>query len=141
MFGEDLAAPKEATLLVITGEEKARGRRVLAYTVYTGARDTTTHIKRLIDREGHRVAVLRASVSADKREDWLLDPVERGVEVELTNPELVKIGLDMLEFPTIVLPQSGCNVYPLQQAARRSWRIGQTRDVEVIYTVTGARPK
>src|SRR3546814_7562652 len=38
-----------------------------------------------------------------------------------------------LEFPTIVFLQSGWNVYTLQQAARRSWRIGQKLAVKVIY--------
>ena len=51
----------------------------------------------------------------------------------LTNPELVKTGLDMLEFPTIAFMQSGFNVYTLQQASRRSWRIGQKQPVEVHY--------
>ncbi|MGU2526885.1 DEAD/DEAH box helicase, partial [Pseudomonas aeruginosa] len=53
--------------------------------------------------------------------------------VLITNPELVKTGLDLLEFPTIVFLQSGWNVYTLQQAARRSWRIGQKLAVKVIY--------
>jgi hypothetical protein len=40
--------------------------------------------------------------------------------VLITNPELVKTGLDLLEFPTIVfLTSPGYNVYTLQQAARR----------------------
>ena len=133
LFAEDVAAPKEEALLTLIREEKARGRKVLAYTVYTGTRDTTSRIKSLIERDGHSVAVLRASVSADKREDWLLEQVDRGVDVVLTNPELVKTGLDMLEFPTIVFLQSGYSVYTLQQAARRSWRIGQKRDVEVKF--------
>src|SRR3546814_6615367 len=47
--------------------------------------------------------------------------------------ELVKTGLDLLEFPTIVFLQSGYNVYSLQQAARRSWRIGQKQPVRVVY--------
>ena len=57
----------------------------------------------------------------------------RSADVLITNPELVKTGLDLLEFPTIVFMQSGYNVYSLQQAARRSWRIGQKQPVRVIY--------
>jgi SNF2 family DNA or RNA helicase len=75
--------------------------------------------------EGLKVATLSASVAAEKREDWVADQVDRGIDVLITNPELVKTGLDLLEFPTIVFLQSGYNVYTLQQAARRSWRIGQ----------------
>lgn len=133
IFPEGVPAPKEEALLQIVRDEKARGRKVLAYSVYTGGRDTTARLKSMLEADGHRVAVLRASVSADKREDWILEAVERGVDVVLTNPELVKTGLDMLAFPTIVFMQSGFNVYTLQQAARRSWRIGQRADVEVIY--------
>lgn len=133
LYGEDDVMPKEEKLLEICLQEKARGRRVLAYTVYTGTRDTTGRLKRLLERHGFKVGVLRSSTEASKREDWLLDQVDRGVEVILTNPELVKTGLDMLEFPTIVFLQSGYNVYTLQQAARRSWRIGQKEDVDVYF--------
>lgn len=133
VFSDGEFAPKEEALLEVVRSEKARGRKVLAYTVYTGTRDTTARLKSMLEAEGFSVAVLRASVSAEKREDWLLDQVERGVDVVLTNPELVKTGLDMLAFPTIVFLQSGYNVYTLQQAARRSWRIGQKHDVEVKY--------
>jgi SNF2 family DNA or RNA helicase len=83
--------------------------------------------------EGIKVATLSASVAAEKREDWVADQVDRGIDVLITNPELVKTGLDLLEFPTIVFLQSGYNVYTLQQAARRSWRIGQKQAVDVVF--------
>ena len=63
----------------------------------------------------------------------LADQVERGIDVMICNPELVKTGLDLLEFPTIVFMQSGYNVYTVQQASRRSWRIGQKLPVKVLY--------
>lgn len=47
--------------------------------------------------------------------------------------ELVKTGLDLLDFPTIAFLQTGYNVYTLQQAARRSWRIGQKHPVRVVF--------
>jgi SNF2 family DNA or RNA helicase len=59
--------------------------------------------------------------------------VDRGIDVLICNPELVKTGLDLLDFPSIVFMQTGYNIYTLQQAARRSWRIGQKDDVEVYY--------
>lgn len=133
VFGETEVSPKEAKLLEICKAERARGRRVLVYTTYTGTRDTTARLKAMLDRNGFKTAVLRASVDASKREDWLFEQVDRGVEVIITNPELVKTGLDMLEFPTIVFMQSGYNVYTLQQAARRSWRIGQKQAVDVYF--------
>ena len=133
LFGDDELMPKEQALLNLCLEEKAKGRKVLAYTVYSGTRDTTFRLKKVLEQSGLRVAVLRATVETARREDWILDQVDRGVDVLLTNPELVKTGLDLLDFPTIAFLQTGYNVYTLQQAARRSWRIGQKHPVRVIF--------
>ena len=133
LYSDEMLMPKEHALLKLCKAEVAAGRRVLVYTAYTGTRDTTARLKTFLENKGFKTAVLRASVEAAKREDWLADQVERGVEVLITNPELVKTGLDMLEFPTIVFMQTGYNVYTLMQAARRSWRIGQKNPVRVIY--------
>ena len=133
VFLESEASPKELELVKICKAEKAQHRKVLAYSVYTGTRDTTSRLKSLLEQEGLKVAVLRATVDAARREDWVADQVERGIDVLICNPELVKTGLDLLEFPTIVFMQSGYNVYTVQQAARRSWRIGQTLPVKVLF--------
>jgi Type III restriction enzyme, res subunit len=133
IFKEGDVSPKEAALVALCKAQKALHRRILAYTVYTGTRDTTARLKTILEAQGLKVAVLRASVDAAKREDWVAEQVDRGIDVLITNPELVKTGLDMLEFPTIAFMQSGFNVYTLQQASRRSWRIGQKHPVEVHF--------
>lgn len=125
IFGDDELMPKEQALVDLCLQEKASGRKVMAYTVYSGTHDTTSRLKRVLEQAGLKVAVLRASVDTTRREDWILDQVDRGIDVLITNPELVKSGLDLLDFPTIALLQTGYNAYTLQQAARRSWRIGQ----------------
>lgn len=132
LFGAE-PMPKERALIELCRREKAAGRRVLVYTTYTGTRDTSSRLKALLEQTGLRAAVLRASVETSKREDWIAEQVDRGVDAVITNPELVKTGLDLLEFPTIGFMQSGYNVYTLQQAARRSWRIGQTEAVGVHF--------
>lgn len=114
-------------------QQQSKGRKVLVYTSYTGKRDTCSRLKDLLTREGLRVAVLRSTVATEKREDWVADQVEKGIDVLICNPELVKTGLDLLEFPSIVFMQTGYNVYTLMQAARRSWRIGQQNGVEVVF--------
>jgi len=126
-------SPKEAALIRLCKKEKARGRRVLVYTTYSGKRDTTARLKGLLEQEGLNAAVLRASVETSRREDWISDQVERGVDVIICNPELVKTGLDLLDFPSIVFMQTGYNVFTLLQAARRSWRIGQKAPVDVYF--------
>lgn len=132
-FIDGSASPKERELIEICRQEKDAGRKVLAYTTYTGTRDTTARLKSLLEQEGLRVAVLRSTIDPSQREDWIAEQLDRGIDVLVTNPDLVKTGLDLLEFPTIVFMQSGFNVYTVQQASRRSWRIGQKVNVKVIY--------
>lgn len=127
------ATPKELELIAICRAEKAANRKVLAYSIYSGTRDTTSRLKTLLTQSGLKVAVLRATVSPEQREDWVAEQVDKDIDVIVTNPELVKTGLDLLAFPTIVFMQTGFNVYTLLQAARRSWRIGQKDAVNVIF--------
>ena len=129
--GEGLGCKRALVDLCLA--EKARQRKVLAYTVYSGTRDTTSRLKRMLEQAGLKVAVLRASVDTARREDWIFDQVDRGIDVRITNPERVKTGLDLLDFPTIAFLQTGYNVYTPQQAARRSWRIGQKHPVRVVF--------
>ena len=132
-YGPQDVSPKEADLLEVVQGSLKRGRRCLVYTVYSDTRDTTGRLKQLLQRHGIKAAVMKATVKADEREDWVVDRLEEGCQVVICNPELVKTGLDLLAFPTIYFMQTGYNVYTLMQAARRSWRIGQTEDVEVYF--------
>jgi SNF2 family DNA or RNA helicase len=133
VFAPSELSPKEQALVELCKNEKALGRKVLVYTVYSGVRDTQPRLKNQLVQAGFRVAVLTSTVEAVRREDWVMEAVDRGVDVLICNPELVKTGLDLLDFPTIVYMQSGYNVYTLQQASRRSWRIGQKNEVKVIF--------
>jgi SNF2 family DNA or RNA helicase len=133
IFTENERMPKERALIDICREEKAADRKVLIYSIYTGTRDTTSRLKAILEQEGFKVAVLRSSVEASKREEWIAQQLDRGIDLLITNPENVKTGLDLLEFPTIIHLQTGYNTYTLQQASRRSWRIGQKRPVKNIF--------
>ena len=133
VFADMEPMPKETALIELCQAEIAAGRRVLVYTTYTGKRDTTARLKALLQARAIKASVLRASVDTGRREDWIQDQVDRGVQVLITNPELVKTGLDLLEFPTIAFMQTGYNVYTLMQASRRSWRIGQQHPVHVYF--------
>ena len=131
-FGEADILPKEEELVRICREAKGQGRKVLVYTIYTGAHDLGRRTAGILEDAGFKTAVLRASVPAGEREDWIADRVDE-IDVLVCNPELVKTGLDLLEFPTIVFMQTGFSVFTLQQASRRSWRIGQKEAVDVFF--------
>ena len=61
--------------------------------------------------------------------------MQEGVDALICNPRLVQTGLDLVDFPTICWFETDYSVYTMRQASRRSWRIGQTRPVKVVFMV------
>ena len=126
--------PKEKALLDLVAAERMAGRRVLVYVTHTGTRDVTERMDDFLTRHGFRVAVMKAdAVAPDRREAWVADRVKQGVEVLICHPRLVQTGLDLVDFPTICWGETDYSVYTMRQASRRSWRIGQTRPVKVVF--------
>ena len=132
----DETYPKEQALIDLALEEKKAGRRVLIYTTHTDTRDLTGRIEQFLNREGIRTQVLKSTtVKSEKREEWVGRKVQEGVDALIYNPRLVQTGLDLVDFPTICWFETDYSVYTMRQASRRSWRIGQTRPVKVVFMV------
>ena len=113
--------------------ELAQGRKCQVFATYTGKHDVVGRLDTVLRGAGFRVAVLRPSVATDKREAWYERQLSLGVDVVICHPRLVETGLDLLSFPTIYFYETGYSTYTLRQASRRSWRIGQRRDVRVKF--------
>ncbi len=126
--------PKEKALIDLVAAERLEGRRVLVYVTHTGTRDITGRMDDILTRHGFRVAVMKAdAVDPKRREAWVADRVKQGIDVLICHPRLVQTGLDLIDFPTIVWDETDYSVYVVRQASRRSWRIGQTRPVKVVF--------
>jgi hypothetical protein len=132
---EDEIYSKERKLIEDIREELRQGRRCQVFATFTGEHDVPERLERVLRQAGFRVAVLRASVPALKREQWYEQQIKNGVEVVLGHPKLVETGLDLLWFPTIYFYQTGYSLHTLRQASRRSWRIGQHLDVRVKFLI------
>ncbi|WP_373741618.1 DEAD/DEAH box helicase family protein [Neisseria sp.] len=78
-FGADEPTPKEADMLEVVKDSLAKGRKCLVYTVYSDTRDTTGRLKHLLKLHGIKAAVMKASVKADQREDWVEDHLLHGI--------------------------------------------------------------
>ena len=114
--------------------ERLEGRRVLVYVTHTGTRDITGRMDDFLTRHGFRVAVMKAdAVAPNRREKWVADKVKEGIDVLICHPRLVQTGLDLIDFPTICWDETDYSVYVVRQASRRSWRIGQTRPVKMVF--------
>ncbi len=133
-LSEEKLYPKERALIDLVAAERLEGRRVLVYVTHTGTRDITGRMDEILTRQGFRVAVMKAdTVAPDRREAWVADRVEEGIDVLICHPRLVQTGLDLVEFPTIAWYETDYSVYTMRQASRRSWRIGQTQPVRVVF--------
>ena len=133
-LSEERLYPKEKALVDLVAAERMEGRRVLVYVTHTGTRDITGRMNDILTRHGFRVAVMKAdAVAPDRREAWVADRVKEGIDVLICHPRLVQTGLDLIDFQTLCWYETDYSVYVMRQASRRSWRIGQTRPVKVVF--------
>jgi hypothetical protein len=130
---EEVNYAKEQRLVEKVKKELQAGRRVQVYATYTGQHDVTARIEQVLTRAGIRVAVLRSTVPTEQREAWYERRLREGVEVVVCHPRLVETGLDLYPFPTLIFYETGYSLHTLRQASRRSWRIGQSHPVRVLF--------
>lgn len=132
----DKLFPKESWLVQKCHEQKRLGRRVFVYVRQTDTRDITPRLAQILNETFHlRAKVLRKTVSTQKREAWLRETVGAGLDVLIANPKLVQTGLDLVDFPTLIYLEVDYSVFTMSQSSRRSWRLGQTKPVEVYYAI------
>lgn len=132
-FPSDRTWPKDERLVEIAREEHRAGRKMLVFMTQTKRRDARPRVRQALEAAGLRVSVLESSVPPDKREEWLRKEVKKGFDVLLTNGRLVETGLDLLFAHTIVQYGTEYSVNTLRQSIRRSWRLGQTQPVRVLF--------
>jgi SNF2 family DNA or RNA helicase len=131
---KDVVYPKEQALVKFVKAELASHRRTWVYATFTNRLDVTARLQQIFKKEGIKAAVLRQdTVDMHEREAWVAEQVKAKVDVIISNPELVKTGLDLIAFPALAFFQTGYNTFTLMQASRRSWRIGQAETVRVRY--------
>jgi len=143
-FDPDYFTPnKYRRLTQLIDSQLDRERKVLVYARFTGTNPVDLYLYDKLKADGYKVGILRSSGSYDgiqfpkqqERERWLKEMMEKyDWDVLITNPRLVSVGLDLLQFPTIVYYQMDYSTYNYMQSSRRSWRIKQTKEVEV-YTL------
>jgi hypothetical protein len=131
----DRLYPKEEWLVEKCLEEKRQGRKVLVYVRQTATRDIQPRLAELLGKAGLRVVTMHSSVGTGKREAWVNRQVKNGLDVLLCNPRLVQTGLDLVDFPTVIFYEIEYSIYLVQQASRRTWRLGQTHPVDVYFAV------
>jgi hypothetical protein len=93
----------------------------------------TRRLEKILAKEGIRVAVLTTEVPPEQRESWYERQLQAGMQVCIAHPRLVQTGLDLWAMSDIYFYETGYSIYTLRQASRRSWRIGQKKNVNVKF--------
>jgi translation initiation factor 1 (eIF-1/SUI1) len=118
--------PKEEELVAIIKQESQQHRKTLVYIQNSNTTDISPKLVELLEKENIKVKVLKNTAV-------IKSYVESGIDVLITNPKKVEVGMDLLDFPTIIFYQIPMSTYTLRQASRRSWRIPQKRPVKVFF--------
>ena len=125
------ASAKDKKLLELIQKHKANGEKVLVYVHWVKKLDCVDRIQAILSENGITSAFLTSSVTSREREKWIADKTKENIDVLICNPNLVKEGLDLLDFTTIIFYQMDDKLFTLRQASRRSMRLNQSHDVTV----------
>jgi superfamily II DNA or RNA helicase len=124
--------PKEHELISIIKTELREKRKVLVYIQNSNTTDISPRLVEMMEEENIKVKVLKSGDTEGRAK--IIDRwVEQGIDVLITNPKKVEVGMDLLDFPSIIFYQVPMSTYTLRQASRRSWRIPQKRPVRVYF--------
>lgn len=129
---------KEKELIKIVKNEMSEKRKSIIYVRDTGSsregRDIRPRLMKILTDVGAKVAILDSTIKPPLRSDWLKHKIlDQDYDVVIVSQELVKVGLDLLSTPTLIFYQFSWSLFTVNQAARRSWRIGQDKECRLFY--------
>lgn len=122
---------KEQALLDTINKHLALAQGVCVYTLQSGdKRPYQARLKELIEKHCRdaKVAILTTDVDRINRETWIETQVAKGVNVLITNPALVKEGLDLLAFQAYWWHEITLQMILTVQASHRGYRPNQSQD-------------
>lgn len=140
---------KDRLVLDSIRDSLAKGKKVAVYFHQTGVhaerpnKDILKRFEKLIkdNIDGSHPAIMRATVTSNKREAWLEKKIEEGMDVLLCNPNLVKTGLDLLWARKIIWYELDYSLPTVDQASSRARRIGQDQETELEFYFNVMKPE
>lgn len=132
--------PKERQIVQLVVDNVSRGRGVIIHFQQVQSRDARERYRTLLKDAGIHTDILkRGSARPADRMDWVREHIinpaeERGQPpVLLANMQLLKEGVDLIEFATMILVAPHYNITELRQILARIHRLGQTKPVELYF--------
>jgi len=126
--------PLERRLIALVERERAEGRRVMVYFEQNDIRSMARRLEWVL-KEFHPWT-LPNSVAAEDRQQAILDAVRMGRDVVIVPYRRVNEGLNLQSaVDTIIWYEMALNLFMLDQASRRAWRLGKREEVRIYYMV------
>jgi hypothetical protein len=124
----DYHYPLELRLVEIVKQEMAQGRRIMIYVEQTELRSMPRRLERVLLEWGIKAWSLPASVKPENREGEIRRAVHRGNRVVLVPARKVNEGINLQDcLDVIVWYEMPLNLFLLDQASRRLWRLNRPR--------------
>jgi len=128
--------PMEKRLIEIVQKELAEGRRCMVYMEQNDLRSMARRLEWVL-KEFHPWT-LPNTVEAEDRQQAIIDAVASGHQVIIVPYRRVNEGLNLQEaVDTIIWYEMAMNLFMLDQASRRAWRLGKREEVRIYYLVYG----
>jgi SAM-dependent methyltransferase len=124
--------PLERRLQDIVRQELAEGHTVMLYVEQNGVRSMADRLALVL--QDFAPWKLPDSVEAEDREDAIRQAVARGHKVIVVNYRRVAEGINLQDcIDAIVWVEMALNLFHLDQASRRAWRLGRDKEVRIYY--------
>ncbi len=124
--------PLERRLISLVQRELDEGRRVMLYIDQNDLRSTSRRLEWVL--KDVKPWTLPNSVAAEDRQQAILLAVQQGHHVVIVPYRRVNEGLNLQSaIDTILWVEMALNLFMLDQASRRAWRLGKREEVRVYY--------
>lgn len=129
---------KEDKLISLIQNKLKENKKCLVFTDFTGGNSKyqegeiiSNRLARLLNEQNINAKTLKASIKPIDRMDYINKYPD--TQVWITNPILVREGLDLIDYPIIIFYNFDYEPMKIRQASRRAWRSIQTVDCETYY--------
>jgi hypothetical protein len=124
--------PLERRLITLVQRELNEGRLVKLYIDQNDLRSTSRRLEWVL--KDVQPWTLPNSVAAEDRQQAILQAVQRGHHVVIVPYRRVNEGLNLQSaIDTIIWVEMALNLFMLDQASRRAWRLGKREEVRIYY--------
>jgi hypothetical protein len=134
VLAADYLYPLERRLREIVQQELSEGRRVMVYLEQNDIRSMSKRLEWVLKE--YEPWTLPNNVEAEDRQEAILAAVASGRHVVLVPYRRVNEGLNLQRgIDTVVWFEMPINLFMLDQASRRAWRLGKQEEVRIYYMV------